>query len=190
MRTLGSVLVGVAALTAVLPTAVAARDLPGTYGNASLAGTGAGLVCENTMTTVTVRRIGGPLGWLTRLGWDGEARAERPQVAVPITTYLRSPLLSSFFGVLPCPQSLDRTADGAQPDDQCAYLVYRAREGDELLEKIPLPQHGMNNTRMLKAFLQEQHQRGETVHLQLTHGAEVDVAPGSVRDVLARACRM
>jgi hypothetical protein len=186
MRALRSIFVGAVAMSAAVPaSASAATAGPGTSEWVE-SGT-ASAMCENTSTTVSIRRIGGPLGWLARLGRDGEATSERPAVSVPITTYLRSPLLSSFFGVLPCPQ--DRgSSDPAGADEQCAHVLYRTPYGDEFLE-VPLPQYGARTSRRLKAELLEQQQRGEPVHLQLAHGMELELPVGVVRDVVSRSCR-
>src|SRR5690606_36400485 len=57
-----------------------------------------------------VTRRGGPIGWLLRHARD-EDEIERPRLAAPISYYLRSPLLTSFFGPLPCPNA-EKKADG------------------------------------------------------------------------------
>jgi hypothetical protein len=188
MHRLRTILVGAVAVTAAVPVPASATPALAVGSEASGWADASALLCENTGTTVPVRRIGGPLGWLTRLGRDGEASSERPAVAVPITSYLRSPLLSSFFGVLPCPQ--ERAAGNEEgAAEHCAHVLYRTPYGDEFLE-VPLPQHGAQTGRRLKAYLQEQQQRGEPVHLRLAYGVELELAPGVLRDVVARDCRM
>jgi hypothetical protein len=128
----------------------------------------------------------GPLGWLLKHARD-EDEAERPRLASPISYYLRSPLLTSFFGPVPCPNG-EKRPDSAQPVSECATMSVRGREGEYLLE-LALPQLGAPDARRLRAVVSDYQARGEPLHV-FTHGQiEVEVKPGSIRDVQSIACR-
>ena len=148
---------------------------------------GPGECVPNRTTTgaSTAAKRTGPLGWLLRYNRD-EDELERTRIAAPISYYLRSPLLTSFFANAPCPQGTERATSNV--GDECASLVVRGSYGDDLLE-IALPQHGATSAARLRAVVSDHQARGEAMTFAVPGDGEVEVAANAVREVQTRSCR-
>jgi hypothetical protein len=111
-------------------------------------------------------------------------------VAAPISYYLRSPLLTSFFGAAPaCPPAADSVAVQASPAvETCAAVVVRGRTGDDLLS-VGLPQYGATTAARLRAVVSDHQARGEALQFALAGDAEVEVPANAIREVRAGDCR-
>jgi hypothetical protein len=127
----------------------------------------------------------GPLGWLMRYNRD-EDELERTRVAAPISYYLRSPLLTSFFANVPCPQAADKTA--VESAEECATLLVRGRYGDDVIE-LTLPQYGATNAARLRSVVSDHQARGEAMHFSPNGYVEQEIPANAIREVQARACR-
>jgi hypothetical protein len=148
------------------------------------AGPGECVPSRTASGATTAAKRTGPLGWLLRYNRD-EDELERTRIAAPISYYLRSPLLTSFFANAPCPQGTERVAGGA---DECAALLVRGRDGDDLLE-IGLPQHGATSAARLRAVVSDHQARGEALTFAVAGDGEVEVPANAVREVQTRSCR-
>jgi hypothetical protein len=126
----------------------------------------------------------GPLGWLMRATLS-EDEDEPARFGMVMSHYLRSPLLTSFFSIVPCPS--DKRADGAEEGrTSCALLVIRGRDGEESLS-IDLPVAGATTAAALRGIVSELQTRGEPFLLIQADG-ELELPAGAIREVRSAGC--
>jgi hypothetical protein len=176
-----------ALLCAAVPDAASAAASGLTAPEVVAGSFGAALLCvqPNGSRSADSARRTGPLAWLMRQSRE-EDETERTRLAAPISYYLRSPLLTSFFTVVPCPPGSDKRADGAV--EECAMLIVRRRDRDEALE-VALPQLGASNAQRLRAVVSEHQARGELLHLSAGGYADLELPAAAIREVQERPCR-
>jgi hypothetical protein len=167
------------AASAAAPGMMASEIITSSFGSAVLC------VQPNGSRSADAARRTGPLGWLMRQSRE-EDETERTRLAAPISYYLRSPLLTSFFAVVPCPQNSEKRADGGA--EECATVVVRRRDRDETLE-VPLPQLGATNAQRLRAVVSEHQARGDLLHLSAGGYADLELPASAIREIQARPCR-
>lgn len=179
MRALLPCICALAAFVAVPGSATAASsaaDLQLDYGAAFA-------VCTPANTNRAAAKRTGPFGWLTRYSLEDED-LERTRFGAVISYYLRSPLLTSFLSIVPCPQPVEKRGDAPSPVvvvEECALLVIRDRDGDATIE-VDLPFAGATTVARLRGIVSEHQARGEPLIVLQPYG-ELELAASAIRDV-------
>jgi hypothetical protein len=170
---------GSLAVLALVPSPAAALPVAGP----SLSEAAGIALCAQPNSTKGAKRTG-PLGWLMRGARDDDDEPAR--FGMVMSYYLRSPLLTSFFNIVPCPTQDRRLDESAGGQERCALLVVRGREGEELMS-VDLPQAGATTSARLRAVISEHQTRGEPF-LILQADGELELPAGAIREVRSGGC--
>jgi hypothetical protein len=180
MRTLIATGCALAALAAVPSSALAGPRLEPLMDAAPLAA----YCAQPTSARTAAAKRTGPLGWLMRATL-GEEEDEPARFGIVMSHYLRSPLLTSFFSLVPCPS--DKRANEAEEGaTACALLVIRGRDGEESLS-VDLPVAGARTAAALRGIVSELQTRGEPFLLIQADG-ELELPAGAIREVRSGGC--